>query len=245
MDADRVYLRSSGAMAFGVDATLSMNASYGDSRLYVTTDAGNSFSMPSLSFAWQILGLALSEDGSKVYVGSFGDGLYVAPKANLASFTKTSSIHVECLATRGAELWACSDAVSGFIFGSSLDDGRCFTPKLPLLTNVAGPIQCAPNPGGPFACSATSNASACTSAAFQDLCTGPFAMDANCFSDAGPIDAGCAGGDAGSRDGGPGPTSSPSKGCGCSTIGGGTTGFAASGVGLLAAAAALRRRRRA
>jgi hypothetical protein len=70
-------------------------------------------------------------------------------------------------------------------------------------------------------------------------------MDANCFSDAGPIDAGCAGGDAGSRDGGPGPTSSPSKGCGCSTIGGGTTGFAASGVGLLAAAAALRRRRRA
>jgi hypothetical protein len=249
-DADQVYLRSSGAQAFGVDATLSMNATYGDSHLYVSTDAGKTFSMPTLPFSWQILGLALSDDGSKVYVGSFGDGLYVAQKSDLATFTKTSSIHVECLATRGAELWACSDAVSGFIFGSSLDDGRCFTPRLPLLNNVTGPIECAAKPGGPLACGATSNSSICTTTAFQNLCTGPFAMDANCFTDAGPIDSGCGGGGGdgggggggGSSDGGHGPAASSSKGCGCTTMGGGTAG-GASGVGLLVAAAALRRRR--
>ena len=38
---------------------------------------------------------------------------------------------VQCLATRGDELWTCSAEVSGFVLGVSTDDGATFTAKLP------------------------------------------------------------------------------------------------------------------
>ncbi len=241
IDADRVYLRSGGTQALGVDATNTIDSTVGGSRLFVTSNAGTSFSVPTLPVSWQILGFALSEDGSRVYAGTWGDGLFAASRSDL-NFVKTSAIHVECLATRGPELWACSDAASGFIFGMSTDEGACFQPKLPLLNDIVGPIACSPNPGGPLGCHAKSNASACTNESFQALCTGAFAMSDNCFVDAGPApDAGCAHhGDAGAA-----PTVGGGS-CGCATPGrGGMTGLAALAVGCaLASAAALRRRRR-
>lgn len=240
-DADRVYLRSGGAQALTVDATNSSDMAVGGSRLFVTSNAGNAFAIANLPVTWQILGFALSEDGSRVYAGTYGDGLFAASRSDL-KFSKTSSIHVECLATRGPELWACSDAASGFIFGVSTDEGACFQPKLQQLTTLAGPIACSPNPGGPLACHATSNASACTNDAFQGLCAGAFAMNDNCFVDAGPIlDGGCAR----QSDAGAAPTVGGGS-CGCTTPGrGGMTGLAALAMGCaLASAAALRRRRR-
>ncbi len=165
-DADRVYIRSN-SLATG-----------GRSRLFVTGDGGSSFQVVKqfdipdpgvLASEGELLGFALSPDGSKVYAGTKGAGLFVANKADLA-FRMKSSIHVQCLATRGSELWACSDEVSGFVIGVSTDDGATFCPKLSTITGLAGPIACAPNAGGPLACGATANASQCRDS-FEAFCS--------------------------------------------------------------------------
>ncbi len=206
-DADLVYLRTSGPMV-----------TPSQSRLMVTSDAGQSFSTP-LAFTQtgeggaatgQMLGFALSTDGSKVYAGGTQDGLYVGARAGLADaaspFHKTSSIHVQCLATHGAELWACSDEVSGFVAGVSTDDGATFTAKL-HLTGIQAPLACAPD----------ATAAQC-SGAFPQLCE---------------TLGGCAGPDGGSSaaDGGarPPPTNPTRPSGGCSVVGGGAMAGAVDG----------------
>ncbi len=242
--ADTVYVRSSGV-----------------SRLRVTRDAGRSFQVP-LTLTGQMLGFAIAPDGSKIYAGSVEDGLFVgataSPSASAGAggdggsgnfaFRKVASIHVQCLATRGTELWACSDASSGFAVGVSTNDGSQFAPRL-QLDGLASPIACAPSAQGPFACGAVANASQCGGAAFQAVCStlGGCAGDADAGADA---NAGAgAGADAGG--GAPGLTSdastdalrTPTPSCGCSVVpGDGSTEIGV--VGALAAVAARRRRRR-
>jgi hypothetical protein len=158
-NADRLYLRSS-ALPMG-----------GRSRLTVVTlgadgtptfvgahqfDAGQVFTG---FFTGEMLGFALSADGSRVYIGSSQDGLWSARASDLA-FQKVSNIGVQCLATRGSELWACSAEVSGFIAGVSTDEGKTFTARLPRIAGVTGPIACAPDPAG-VACGQKANASMC------------------------------------------------------------------------------------
>ena len=121
----------------------------GQSRLIVTQDGGQTFK-PVKTMDDEMLGMTLSQDGSKVYVGSVADGLLVADTKTF-TFTQTSMIHVQCLVTRGSELWACSDEVSGFAVGVSSDDGKTFTPKMHLL-----------DVGGPESCGANSMAAQCT-----------------------------------------------------------------------------------
>ena len=139
--ADRVYLRTAG----------------NTSRLLVTSDAGLTFT-GVLELTGQMLGFALSPDGAKVYAGSAEQGLFVATRDSL-SFHNTSRIHVQCLATRGTELWACSDEASGFIAGVSTDDGATFEAKLHLMAQPL--IAC------PADAAATSQ---CGGAALQAFC---------------------------------------------------------------------------
>jgi hypothetical protein len=164
-DPNRVYLRSSAVVTGG------------DSRLFVTADSGQSFQIPQdfrvpqasvLSNRGEILGFALSPDGSKIYAGTKEAGLFVATRAEMV-FVKTSPIHVQCLATRGTELWACSDEVSGFVIGASTDDGATFDAKLATITGLGGPLGCSPNAGGPLACGATANGSQCADS-FNSFC---------------------------------------------------------------------------
>jgi hypothetical protein len=113
-------------------------------------------------YTGEMLGFALSPDGKKIYIGSDEDGLWMGSSTDLV-FQKKSSLVVQCLATRGNELWACSAAVSGFIAGVSTDDGATFTPKLPLIGTLAGPIACAAGtqPEGGAACNTGENSSQC------------------------------------------------------------------------------------
>jgi len=225
VDPLRVYIRSSAA------------APGGRSRLFMTADAGQSFQLAKeLAIAGDIVGFALSADGSKVYAGTSQDGLFVAAKGDL-TFRKTSSIHVQCLASRGTELWACSDAVSGFIVGMSRDDGATFVAKLPSVAALAGRIACSALPGGPLACGATANASQCQES-FDTFCQidSPSGRcgDAAATSGDGSADAG---------NGGAFRTSSRPGSGGCSAIG----DPRASGMivfSMVAAAAMLRRARR-
>ncbi len=237
--------------------------SEGQSRLSVTQNAGQSFqSVKTLDD--EMLGLALSSDGSKIYVGSVADGLLVAPTSTFA-FTQTSTIHVQCLVAHGTDLWACSDEVSGFVAGFSKDDGKTFTPVLHLLS-VEGPVQC---PAKSTAAQCTgwdleagafynpyvglcSNLGACYPGPPEPLasncaCTG--ACSAIMSSNASDYDASAAcgsgsGGDGGSGEGGAvqGGSSSKSSG-GCSTSGGGGALGAFAAAAALALAAFVGRRR--
>jgi photosystem II stability/assembly factor-like uncharacterized protein len=203
-DADLVYVR-----------TVST-----PSRLLVTADAGQTF-QTALSLTGAMLGFALSPDGSKVYAGSVEDGLFMASRGALA-FQKMSSIRVQCLATHGAELWACSDEHSGFVAGVSSDDGVTFAAKLHLL-----------------ACAADASAGICNGAPLATFCgalpgcAGPTDAGAN-------VDAG-GGADAGLL------SSTSARSCRCATPGGasiGGTSAALSALGLAIVAGGRRRRRR-
>jgi hypothetical protein len=144
-DPDLVYVRTGGTT--------------GGSRLLVTRDAGLTFTSV-LALTGQMLGFALSEDGSKVYAGDIGQGLFVATRDGL-SFSAASPIHVQCLATHGADLWACSDDVSGFIAGSSSDDGASFAPKLHLVAPPA--LACPAGAAANTQCSGVPRATLCSS----------------------------------------------------------------------------------
>jgi hypothetical protein len=241
-DPDRVYLRSSGPTEGG------------QSRLTFTTATGGALAFhlakmfetpPSSNIVGELLGFALSPDGSKVYVGTLESGLWVASKADM-TFHQASTIQVACLATRtapsgqGTELWACSKEVSGFIAGVSTDDGGCFYPKLHIC-GMRAAISCNANPGGPVGCGADANASQCSGAplASIDPAIGCVSADAGENSPLPFVGDACAAG-----GGGTGATPPASSG-GCSFAilsgGGVAAGFVTlwSLVGL-----ALRRRRR-
>jgi uncharacterized protein (TIGR03382 family) len=181
-----------------------------------------------------MLGFALSPDGSKIYAGGNIDGLYVGQR-DTGTFAKTQSVvsgsdggpvdvHVECLATRGSELWACADEPSGFIAGVSTDDGATFEPRL-HLGSVGAAIPCEPGAPGALACGADASASECSGQPLQQLC----------------LNLGC-------TDGGVEESEAPARAMSWEARGG-CSSVASPGAGLLAAAGAsvavaLARRRR-
>jgi hypothetical protein len=253
-NADLVYLRTEGA-----------------SRLFVTTDAGKNFQIP-LSLQDQMEGFALSPDGSKVYAGGPNVGLYVASSATLQFQSQpeklpdggTRTIHVQCLATHGSDLWACSDEPSGFIAGVSQDDGVTFTPKL-HLTTINGAVLCgvqttsysctttdfdANPPYNPFA-SLCSNLGVCFDGGAQyplsEACVEAGACSTSSGSSGGSGGSSSSGSGGGGDAGGTPPP--PKSSCGCTVVGGGgAAGAIAAAVLFLVAArrrsAAPRRRRR-
>jgi hypothetical protein len=162
-DADRVYLRTNGP-----------------SRLLITvpSDAGLSF-RTVLTLTSEMLGFALSPDGSTIYAGSEMDGLFVGDRSSMAFVHRPSvvlgsdagphAIHVRCLAARAGELWACADEPGGFVVGLSTDNGATFSPKL-HLGGVAAPIDCSARLPASLACGADANGSLCSGAPFANLC---------------------------------------------------------------------------
>jgi hypothetical protein len=161
-NADHVYLRTAGTGMVG-----------SPSRLIVTSDAGQNFQV-ALTLQGEMLGFALSPDGSKVYAGNVEQGLFVSTP-NHPAYQNMSAIPVRCLATHGADLWACSDEQhSGFVAGVSSDDGATFTARLHLL---APPL---------LACAADATATVqCSGAPLQALCS----LLTGCGSDAGTAPA--------------------------------------------------------
>jgi photosystem II stability/assembly factor-like uncharacterized protein len=261
-DENRVYLRSDGPTNTGTP---------GNSILYVTTDGGKTFQIaksfalpqPNSDFlvSGELLGFALSADGSKVYVGTKETGLFSAPKTDVTTFTQINSkVQVQCLADRVVkstgqeELWACSNEVGGFIFGKSTDNGVSFTSMMPTITSMSGLIACSPT-GGSAACLTDANASACSCSDYQQFCSVTEAPNAclGCGQDGGgpppsADDAGDAGGPGGVTDGGAEggagkSAASPNASCGCSVVGGGSAAGFFAGWAILAIAVRRRRAR--
>jgi hypothetical protein len=111
------------------------------SRLLVSSDGGQTF-VEHWS-GGMMLGFALSTDGSRVYVGSVEDGLVAANASDLV-FSQTSTTQIQCLMTSGTTLYACgNEANSGFILGSTTNEGASFTTLLRLDT-IHQPLACPP-----------------------------------------------------------------------------------------------------
>lgn len=136
-NADRVYVRTTGNIPQegGVNTTVPYN------RLWVSEDAGKTwkaiFTAEGMTLQ-PLLGFALSEDGSKIYVGGPLHGLNVASRTDF-QFTKTSDIALQCLAMFDGVLWACSS--TKFALGTTTDDGKNWTDVLELQ-NIQGPRTC-------------------------------------------------------------------------------------------------------
>jgi hypothetical protein len=254
-NADLVYLRSQGQYSGGESRLFVTSDASSDAGAMFTTPTTGTFETPAATgstIVGELLGFALSPDGSKVYVGTRESGIWMAPASTLV-FTQTNShIHTQCLATRGSELWACSDAVSGFVAGVSTDDGMTFTTKLCSVTGVTGVEACPAGDGGaPFGCGAMGNTAALCPASLNTVCT----LDSITFSCIPCGDDGGAGGEGdaattaagGSPDAGSStPSSKSSSSCGLSAVGdaGGAAG-ALGGLFFTAVAVARRRDRRA
>jgi MYXO-CTERM domain-containing protein len=244
-NADLLYIRSEGA-----------------SRLTVSKDGAQTFQQPfTMPQGDEMEGFALSPDGTKIWVGGPNTGLFSAATSDYA-FSQVSSIHVQCLATRGTDLWACSDEPSGFIAGISQDDGKTFTAKL-HLTTIAGPMACPPTTTAGALCTTTDYDAEIPYNPFGSLCTNlgacyeagtpqPLTTACDEAGACGPQSASSGGGSgssggSGSGSGGAGGDAgtggkAKSSSCGCSVVGGG--GAAGALFGLAVAAIATRRRRR-
>jgi hypothetical protein len=260
-DENRVYLRSNGPAGA---------LTPGNSILYVTKDGGQTFQIaktfplpqPNSEFqlSGEVLGFALSADGSKVYVGTKETGLWTASRTDLAFTNVNCKVQVQCLADRvlkstgQEELWACSTELGGFIFGKSIDQGKTFTPMMPTITSMSGPVACSASGPTSSACLTDANASACSCSAYQLFCgmTEPINACSGCGQDGGGVPplpddgGGCDTSLDGSvscpTDGGTEPTPAPKPRCGCTVVGG--RGAAGGFAGWALVGVTLRRRRR-
>ncbi|MBS2012840.1 MAG: hypothetical protein JST00_08140 [Deltaproteobacteria bacterium] len=136
---DRVYIRTSASPE-------------NPTRLLVTDDAGKTF-RTLLSAKGPLLGFALSKDGKTVTAGGPDDGLF-GGAFDAKELTKLSALKTQCLG-RGfdGDLWACSNEASGFVAGTSKDDGASFAARL-HLTDISGALECAPGTGVAKDCAA-------------------------------------------------------------------------------------------
>nr|WP_081865728.1 hypothetical protein [Chondromyces apiculatus] len=132
MDPDTVYVR--------LDRAPGENPGDPSDVLVLTNTAGDSWTT-LFEGEGDMLGFALSPDGSQVAIGGPTDGLWVAPTSTYA-FEKVAEIGVKCLTWTERGLYACADEFrDGFVVGLSEDDGRTFKPVL-HLSEVCGPLKC-------------------------------------------------------------------------------------------------------
>jgi hypothetical protein len=202
-------------------------------KLVVTKDGGTTWK-DAFTSTGNLLGFALSPDGSTVAVGGDTDGVWTAPASTLA-FTQVSKIGTKCLTWTPAGLYACADEfVDGFAVGLSTDQGHTFTPVMHLQV-LCGPLECP---------ATTTNGSMCPDAwGATKLAIG----GATCESASSGATSGSGAGSSTSAGGGA--TSSSSGGSsqtagGCSMSAPAAAGSLVPGL-VLAGAALARRRRRA
>ncbi|MDB4942917.1 MAG: BNR/Asp-box repeat domain protein [Labilithrix sp.] len=125
-NADRLYVRTAAPAGK-------------KTRLLVSDDAGKTFHTV-YDGAGALQGFAVSDDGTRIWVGGPADGLRTALASDLA-VTKISDVEIGCLKSTSEGLWACSTERSGFILGLSTDGGGTFAPRLHFC-DITGPLAC-------------------------------------------------------------------------------------------------------
>lgn len=116
-------------------------------KLLVSKDAGTSFT-EVLTVDVDMLGLALSPDGSTIVAGNSKGGLFRATTDTLA-FEKISDMPIQGLTWTDTGLYAVSTyfvdggvAEDGFVVGLSTNAGTSWKPLWRRLSDVAGILEC-------------------------------------------------------------------------------------------------------
>jgi len=109
-------------------------------HLLVSRDGGQSFA-DVLTIGADMLGFALSPDGSRVAAGGPGDGLYVASTSDL-SFSRAAQLQsIRCLTWTERGLFACAqESLDQWTVALSGDDGQSFSPLWHVQDLV--PLEC-------------------------------------------------------------------------------------------------------
>lgn len=109
-DADRVYLR-----VFDMSGTV----------IQMSSDGGRTFKK-LITGTDQLLGFAISPDGSQIALGGPNDGIWVG-SADGSDLARRSDVGATCLTWTPDALYACADyKMSGFSIGRSADAGKTF-----------------------------------------------------------------------------------------------------------------------
>ena len=122
-------------------------------HLIVSRDAGQSFT-DVLTIGADMLGFALSPDGSRVAAGGPGDGLYVASTGDLA-FSRAAALQsIRCLTWTERGLFACAqESLDQWTLALSSDDGQSFAPLWHVQDLV--PLECTPGSDVELSCPRT------------------------------------------------------------------------------------------
>jgi hypothetical protein len=127
-DPDRVYLR-----VFDLAGT----------AILLTKDGGKTFEK-ILTGADQLLGFAISPDGTQIAIGGPLDGLWVGA-ADGTNLARRSDVGATCLTWTKDALYACADyQIAGFSIGRSTDAGTTFE-ALYRYDQLCGRATCGPD----------------------------------------------------------------------------------------------------
>jgi len=108
--------------------------------LWMTVDGGQTF-QKTFTGADQLLGFAVSPDGSQIAFGGPGDGLWVGASDG-TGLERRSDLRPNCLGWRSDGLYAGADQkLAGFSLGRSLDSGATFEPML-RFDSLCGRTEC-------------------------------------------------------------------------------------------------------
>lgn len=112
-------------------------------HLLVSRDAGQSYT-DVLTIAADMLGFALSPDGSQVAAGGPGVPVQVASTSDLVFNPAANVASLRCLTWAERGLFACAqESLDGFTVALSNDGGRSFAPQWHVQDLV--PLECNPN----------------------------------------------------------------------------------------------------
>jgi MYXO-CTERM domain-containing protein len=140
---DRVYLRLSMSPASAGDP---------DDRMLVSDDGAVTFK-EVYAGKDDLLGFALSPDGTRVALGGPKDGIQMAAAKDLA-FQQVSKLYTRCLVWTPGGLYACANEFTdGFTLGLSKDDGKTFA-SVYHLSDLAQ-MECPAGSPTPPACAPT------------------------------------------------------------------------------------------
>ncbi len=176
--------------------------------------------LPQPQLTGELLGFALSTDGSTVYIEStIESGLWRASEGrpDIQAGQRQGPRAVPRRAQdddAGPELWACADGATSALSSASrrTTARHSGSPLMTTITSTNGLVACSASGQTSAACFTDANASACSCSGYQNYCSSIEMVNA-CL--------GCG------QDGAPPPASQNAR-CGCAVVGGGgAAGFVA------------------
>jgi photosystem II stability/assembly factor-like uncharacterized protein len=133
--------------------------------LLVSTDGAETWT-PIYQATREMLGFALSPDGTKIALGGLSNDLQIGSTSTYA-FGTASTLKVRCLTWTASGLYACADEqAAGFSIGLSADEGKSFRPLYHFQEHC--PLECPLTSPTAMSCGTTCDAGTNADASLGD-----------------------------------------------------------------------------